>query len=56
MTKRFFRTDPARAREPGGFGLGLSITKAYLHALGGKLEYEPATPRGSIFRLLLPKE
>lgn len=55
LTGRFFRTDRARGRASGGFGLGLAITKAYLRALGGSLEHEPRTPRGSIFRLRLPE-
>jgi len=54
LTGRFFRTDRARARASGGFGLGLAITKAYLRALGGSLEHEARAPRGSIFRLRLP--
>jgi heavy metal sensor kinase len=54
LTGRFYRTDRARGRASGGFGLGLAITKAYLRALGGSLEHEPRTPRGSIFRLRLP--
>jgi two-component system OmpR family sensor kinase len=55
VTERFFRPDRARGRDHGGFGLGLSITQAYLRALGGSLEYEPVLPRGSTFRLVLPK-
>ena len=55
LTQRFFRPDRARGRDRGGFGLGLSITKAYLRVLGGTLEYEPAQPRGSTFRLILPQ-
>lgn len=55
ITERFFRSDPSRGRESGGFGLGLSITKAYMSALGGSVAYEPAEPHGSIFRLVLPK-
>ena len=55
LTERFFRADRARGRASGGFGLGLSITKAYLRALGGSLVYEPRQPRGSLFRLVLPK-
>ena len=54
LTGRFYRPDPGRGRASGGFGLGLAITKAYLRALGGTLEYEPRQPRGSIFRLRLP--
>lgn len=54
LMERFFRPDRARDRESGGFGLGLSITKAYMRVLGGTLEYEPAQPQGSTFRLILP--
>ena len=55
LMERFFRTDRARGRHSGGFGLGLSITKAYMRVIGGSLHYEPAQPRGSTFRLVLPK-
>ncbi len=55
LMQRFFRPDRARGRNSGGFGLGLSITKAYMRVIGGSLQYEPAQPRGSTFRLVLPK-
>ena len=55
LTQRFFRPDRSRGRGSGGFGLGLSITKAYMHVLGGQLRYEPGDPKGSTFRLILPK-
>lgn len=55
LMERFFRPDRGRGRTSGGFGLGLSITKAYMRVIGGTLEYEPAEPRGSTFRLTLPK-
>jgi len=54
LSERFFRPDRGRGRNDGGFGLGLSITKAYMRVLGGSLEWEAAHPRGSRFRLLLP--
>ncbi len=56
VQERFYRADRARGRDTGGFGLGLAITKAYLRSLGGRLEYEPRIPRGSLFRLVLPRE
>lgn len=56
LMERFFRPDRARGRSSGGFGLGLSITKAYMRVLNGSLLHEPGTPGGSIFRLVLPKD
>lgn len=55
IADRFFRAGSARGRGQGGFGLGLAITNAYVRILGGSLDYEPLQPRGSRFRLLLPK-
>lgn len=55
LGNRFFRPDRGRGRSSGGFGLGLSITKAYMRILGGELRAQAAVPRGSIFTLLLPK-
>lgn len=55
LTDRFFRADTARAGTGGGFGLGLAITKAYMRVLGGALAHEAGSPRGSTFRLRLPK-
>jgi two-component system, OmpR family, sensor kinase len=55
LMQRFYRPDRGRGRNSGGFGLGLSITKAYMRVLGGTLDYEPAVPTGSTFRLRLPK-
>lgn len=54
LSERFYRPDRSRVRTSGGFGLGLSITKAYLRVLGGSLSHEPAAPRGSVFKILLP--
>ncbi|HEY1111367.1 MAG TPA: ATP-binding protein, partial [Opitutaceae bacterium] len=55
LMERFYRPDPARGRSSGGFGLGLSITKAYMQVLGGTLTYEPMQPKGSRFTLRIPK-
>lgn len=55
ITERFYRIDRGRSRSEGGFGLGLSLANAYMRALGGSLEWAPAEPRGSIFRLRLPR-
>ncbi|MEY2881794.1 MAG: hypothetical protein RLZZ15_4174, partial [Verrucomicrobiota bacterium] len=55
LAERFYRPDTSRGRARGGFGLGLSLTKAYARLLGGALDYEPAEGKGSRFRLTLPK-
>jgi heavy metal sensor kinase len=55
LMDRFFRSDNARNRTGGGFGLGLAITKAYMHVLGGTVAHEAMLPNGSTFRLTIPK-
>jgi heavy metal sensor kinase len=55
LTDRFFRAADARAKQGGGYGLGLAITKAYMRVLGGELSHDSNLPRGSIFRLTVPK-
>jgi signal transduction histidine kinase len=51
---RFFRADPSRARDTGGAGLGLSLARALIIALGGRMWLE-ATPGGGVTaRIVLP--
>ncbi|MDR3157043.1 MAG: HAMP domain-containing histidine kinase [Lactobacillales bacterium] len=52
--ERFTRVDSSRNRGTGGFGLGLSISKKIVEALGGKITVENFSPRGSVFRINLP--
>lgn len=54
LAERFYRVEDSRVRGRGGFGLGLAITKAYMHVLGGRLECSIAEPGGSRFSLILP--
>ena len=51
---RFFRVDPARSRERGGAGLGLSIVKSICLAHDGKVEASSSPGGGSRFRVELP--
>jgi two-component system OmpR family sensor kinase len=51
---RFFRVDPARARDNGGMGLGLSIVAAIVQAHGGDVAVETAPGSGSRFIVRLP--
>jgi two-component system, OmpR family, phosphate regulon sensor histidine kinase PhoR len=54
LFERFSRSDETRRRGAPGAGLGLSIASAYAAAMGGRLAYEPAQPRGARFTLSLP--
>ena len=54
VTERFFRADPARARNRGGSGLGLSIADAAVSAHGGSIEIDSVEGRGTRVRLVLP--
>ena len=51
---RFFRVDPARSRDHGGAGIGLSIVKVICAAHDGHVEVESEEGRGSRFRVRLP--
>ncbi len=53
---RFYRVDPARSRETGGFGLGLAIARWAVVVNGGRLEVDSRLGGGSIFRIALPSE
>jgi heavy metal sensor kinase len=51
---RFFRADPSRNRESGGYGLGLSIAQAIAHLHRGSIRAESAPDAGSVFHINLP--
>lgn len=46
---RFFRGDTSRPR--GGFGLGLSLAKAYTESMNGRIEVHSSVDKGSTFKL-----
>lgn len=51
--ERFYRTDPSRSRETGGFGLGLSIARELAIAMGGGITVTSEPDVGSTFRVTL---
>jgi len=51
---RFYRADESRARQSGGLGLGLAITKAITVAHGGHVDVQSTPGAGAVFTLALP--
>ena len=52
--ERFWRGDPARSRNSGGSGLGLSIVASLLEAQHGTIDVKTAPGEGSTFIVTLP--
>ncbi len=50
----FYRIDPSRTRDTGGYGLGLSLVKKIMIAHGGDVFLESEPDRGSTFTLKFP--
>jgi len=50
---RFYRSDKARTRETGGFGLGLAIAKGIAEAHGGKIAATSSEAEGTTFTVTL---
>jgi signal transduction histidine kinase len=50
----FYRVDEARSRGTGGTGLGLTLARSLVTALGGQLSVESQPGQGSVFTVRLP--
>jgi two-component system, OmpR family, sensor histidine kinase CiaH len=53
---RFYRGDPSRARETGGAGLGLALSRSLIEAQGGAIWLEETPGGGLTARISLPIE
>ena len=52
--KRFRQVESTIARQFGGSGLGLSISKAYIELMGGKMWLTSELEKGSVFYFTIP--
>ena len=52
--ERFYRADPARGRDPGGFGLGLPIARWIVEGHGGTIQLESSVGAGTVATVRLP--
>ncbi|MDQ0174220.1 sensor histidine kinase [Bacillus chungangensis] len=50
---RFYRTDPSRTQDSGGFGLGLSIAKTMIDRLGGRIYVTSIENESTTFTITL---
>jgi signal transduction histidine kinase len=51
----FYRVDPSRSRETGGYGLGLSLCKRIMEAHGGSIGITSELGQGTEVTLIFPK-
>jgi PAS domain S-box-containing protein len=51
---RFYQVDSAVSRQYSGAGLGLSICKGYVELLGGTIDVESESGKGTIFKFNIP--
>ncbi len=56
LAEPFYRVDPARQRQTGGYGLGLYLCRVIAEAHGGKLEIASEKDKGTTVTVCLPVE
>lgn len=52
--ERFYRSDKSRSRESGGSGIGLTIVKSYVEALGGGITADSVEGEGTTMTATFP--
>lgn len=52
--ERFYRVDAARSRKDGGTGVGLTVARGLVEAMGGRMGLDSQPGRGSRFWFTLP--
>jgi len=52
--ERFYRSDLSRAKNTGGSGIGLTITKSFVEAHGGKIYAQSKLNEGTTFTIEFP--
>jgi signal transduction histidine kinase len=50
----FYRTDENRSRSTGGTGLGLTLVRSIVEAMGGEVSLQSVPGQGSVFTIRLP--
>jgi len=55
LMEPFYRVDPSRRRETGGYGLGLYLCRMIAEAHRGKLEIESQKGQGTTVKVTLPR-
>lgn len=55
--ERFYRTDKSRSTQTGGAGIGLTITRELVEAMGGRIKVNsPGPGKGTTFTIYLPEQ
>src|SRR5690606_17217834 len=52
--ERFYQADPARSRRNSGSGIGLTVAKGLVEAMGGRIRFESEEGSGSSFYVTVP--
>ncbi|WP_373569425.1 ATP-binding protein [Bradyrhizobium sp. WBOS08] len=56
MFERFGQVESSLSRQAEGTGIGLSLVKRFVEALGGSVSVKSNLGKGTTFKILLPNE